>query len=188
EGQQEQTMDSVRSLFIGFVVALLAIFVVLTIEFKSYFQPFIILLIIPFGLIGSVWGHAILGLSLTLFSLCGIVALTGVVINDSIVLIDFINRQSKEGMPLKEAILEAVQHRFRPVLLTSLTTIAGLLPLLLETSFQAQLLKPMATSITFGLMSGTVLILYLVPGFYIIYGNCQAWLHSWRTVEKTFSE
>ena len=180
EGQQEQTMDSVNSLFVGFIVALLAIFVVLTVEFRSYFQPVIILLIIPFGLIGSVWGHALLGLSLTLFSLCGIVALTGVVINDSIVLIDFVNRQMKEGKPLKESVLEAVQHRFRPVLLTSLTTIAGLLPLLLETSFQAQLLKPMATSITFGLMTGTVLILYLVPGFYTIYGNCSAWFQSGR--------
>ena len=178
EGQQEQTMDSVNSLFIGFIVALLAIFVVLTVEFRSYFQPLIILLVIPFGLIGSVWGHAVLGLSLTLFSLCGIVALTGVVINDSIVLIDFINRQMKAGHPLKEAVLEAVQHRFRPVLLTSLTTIAGLLPLLLETSFQAQLLKPMATSITGGLMTGTVLILYLVPGFYTIYGNTVAWFRS----------
>ena len=113
-----------------------------------------------------------------MFSLCGIVALTGVVINDSIVLIDFINRQMKAGHPLKEAVLEAVQHRFRPVLLTSLTTIAGLLPLLLETSFQAQLLKPMATSITGGLMTGTVLILYLVPGFYTIYGNTVAWFRS----------
>ncbi|HIN95156.1 MAG TPA: efflux RND transporter permease subunit, partial [Planctomycetes bacterium] len=171
EGQQEQTVESVRSLMIGFMVALMAVFVVLTVEFRSYFQPLLILAIIPFGLIGAVWGHALMGLNISLMSMCGIVALTGVVINDSIVLVDFINRRIRAGVPVKKALIEGGRHRFRPVLLTSMTTVAGLSPLLLESSFQAQLLKPMATALTFGLLLGTLLILFLVPAFYMIYSN-----------------
>ena len=171
EGQQEQTVESVRSLMIGFMVALMAVFVVLTVEFRSYFQPLLILAIIPFGLIGAVWGHALMGLNISLMSMCGIVALTGVVINDSIVLVDFINRRIRAGQPIKAALMDGGRHRFRPVLLTSMTTVAGLFPLLLESSFQAQLLKPMATALTFGLLLGTLLILFLVPTFYMIYSN-----------------
>ena len=145
-------------------------FVLLTLEFRSYFQPFLILAIIPFGLIGAVWGHAVMGLTVTLFSMFGLVALTGVVINDSIVLVDFINRNiTKQGNNAVELLVEAGRRRFRPVLLTSMTTIAGLFPLLMETSFQAKLLIPMATSLTFGLLVGRLLILYLVPTFYILY-------------------
>ncbi|MDP7205503.1 MAG: efflux RND transporter permease subunit, partial [Pirellulaceae bacterium] len=132
EGQQEQTVESVRSLLIGFMIAMMAIFVVLTVEFRSYFQPLLIMAIIPFGLIGAVWGHAVMGFNISLMSMCGIVALTGVVINDSIVLVDFINRRVRTGIPLKQALIDAGRHRFRPVLLTSLTTVAGLFPLLLE--------------------------------------------------------
>ncbi len=178
EGQQEQTVESVRSLLIGFLIALMAIFVVLTIEFRSYFQPLLIMAIIPFGLIGAVWGHALMGFNISLMSMCGIVALTGVVINDSIVLVDFINRRVRAGVALKQALVDAGRHRFRPVLLTSLTTVAGLFPLLLETSFQAHLLKPMATAITFGLIVGTFLILFLIPMFYMIYGNLFGVAHS----------
>ncbi len=170
EGQQEQTQESIRSLMVGLIVAVLAMFVLLTLEFRSYFQPFLILCIIPFGFIGAIAGHAVFQLDLTLFSLFGLVALTGVVVNDSIVLIDFINHRVHDGMPLKKALLEAGQRRFRPVLLTSVTTIAGLIPLLMETSFQAQVLIPMATSLCFGLALATGLILILVPTFYYIYG------------------
>ncbi len=170
EGQEEQRKESLGSLFNGFIVALLCMFVLLTLEFRSYFQPFLILAIIPFGLIGAVWGHAVMGLTVTLFSMFGLVALTGVVINDSIVLVDFINRNiTKQGNNAVELLVEAGRRRFRPVLLTSMTTIAGLFPLLMETSFQAKLLIPMATSLTFGLLVGTLLILYLVPTFYILY-------------------
>ena len=171
EGQQEQTDESVGSLFAGFGVALLAMFVLLAIEFKSYFQPVIILLIIPFGFIGVIFGHALQGLPLTLFSLLGLVALTGIIINDSIVLVDFINHRVRDGQPLDEALREAGVRRFRPVLLTTVTTIFGLLPILLETSFQAQLLIPMATSIAFGEMVATVLVLYLVPVSYSLYSS-----------------
>ena len=169
EGQQEQTAESVGSLMRGFVIALMAMFALLTFEFNSYLQPFIIMCVIPFGAIGALFGHAAMGLPLTLFSVMGLVALTGVVVNDSIVLVDFINHKSKEGLPLHETLLESGKRRLRPVLLTSLTTIAGLLPLLTETSLQAQLLIPMATSLCFGLLLATILVLYMVPIYYMFY-------------------
>jgi HAE1 family hydrophobic/amphiphilic exporter-1 len=171
EGQREQTNESLRSLGVGFVVALFAMFVLLTMEFKSYFQPLLIIFVIPFGCAGAVFGHAIMGMPLTLFSMFGLVALAGVVVNDSIVLIDFINHRIRAGHPLREALREAGCLRFRPVLLTSVTTIGGLLPLLLETSFQAQFLVPMATSMAFGLATTTLLVLILVPTMYSFFGT-----------------
>ena len=156
------------SLFNGFIVALVAMFMLLAFEFKSYFQPLLILAIIPFGAIGAVAGHAIMGIPLTFFSMFGLVALTGIVVNDSIVLVDFINQRVHAGMPLKQALLEAGTRRFRPVLLTTITTVGGLSPLLMETSLQAQLLIPMATSIAFGEIFATVLVLFLVPVGYSI--------------------
>jgi multidrug efflux pump subunit AcrB len=171
EGQAEQSSESMRSLFLGFLVALLAMYVLLTVEFRSYFQPIIVLAIIPFGLVGALWGHAILGLPLTMFSLFGLVALTGVVVNDSIVLMDFINHEIRAGVRVHDAIIAAGSRRFRPVVLTSLTTVAGLTPILLEKSFQAQVLIPMAASLCFGLMLGTVLVLVLVPVVFSIYAR-----------------
>jgi multidrug efflux pump subunit AcrB len=112
-----------------------------------------------------------MGLPLTLFSMLGLVALTGVVVNDSIVLIDFINHRVRDGIPLKEALIDAGRRRLRPVMLTSITTIAGLMPIVLERSFQAQLVIPMAVSLAFGLMLSTVLVLYLVPTFYLLYAK-----------------
>lgn len=171
EGQQEQDSESMSSLMRGLAIAMLATFVLLTIEFNSYGQPLVVMAVIPFGIVGAIWGHAFMGLPLTLFSMLGLVALTGVVVNDSIVLVDFINSRVRAGQPLEEAVLESGQRRFRPVLLTSLTTIAGLIPILTETSFQAQLVIPMATSLCFGLMLATVLVLILVPTFYLTYGR-----------------
>ncbi len=171
EGEQQQTMESFSSMAVGFSIACLCMFVLLTLEFKSYLQPAIIMAIIPFGFIGAVYGHALLGLELTLFSMFGLVALAGVIVNDSIVLVDFINHRIADGMPLNEALIEAGRRRFRPVLLTSVTTVAGLFPMLLETSLQAQVLIPMAASLIFGLMTGTMLILVLVPVFYQMYGT-----------------
>ncbi|MAT68175.1 MAG: multidrug transporter [Planctomycetaceae bacterium] len=168
-GQQEQQSESFQSMFAGFGVAMMAMFVLLAFEFKSYIQPLIILAIIPFGLIGAIWGHAILGLPLTIFSLFGLVALTGIVINDSIVLVDFINHQRSTDMSDGDALLEAGQRRFRPVMLTTLTTVGGLTPILLETSFQAQMLIPMAASVAFGEIVATILVLLLVPVLYSFY-------------------
>jgi len=169
EGQQQRRAESLGSLKIGFIVALLVMFVLLAIEFRSYFQPFLILLIIPFGIVGAVLGHAAMGLQLTIFSMFGLVALTGIVVNDSIVLIDFINAKVRAGMPIQKALTEAGKRRFRPVMLTTVTTIGGLSPILFERSFQAQILIPMATSVAFGEMFATVLVLYLVPVTYSLY-------------------
>ena len=171
EGEQEQTNESLRSLGLGFMVSVFAMFVLLTMEFRSYLQPLLILLAIPFGIAGAVFGHAIMGLPLTLFTMFGVVALAGIVVNDSIVLIDFINQRVREGRPMKVALREAGCLRFRPVFLTSVTTVGGLLPLLFDKSFQAQFLIPMATSMVFGEMVTTVLILVLLPVAYTFIGG-----------------
>lgn len=171
EGQQEQSNESMASLGIGFMVAIFAMYTLLTLVFRSYVQPLIILCTIPFGLTGAILGHWAMGLPLTMFSLFGLVALTGVVVNDSIVLIDFINQRLASGEDLHSAILASGSRRFRPVVLTSLTTIAGLTPILLEKSFQAQVLIPMANSLCFGLALATILVLVLVPAFYWLYGR-----------------
>ncbi|MEM8735440.1 MAG: efflux RND transporter permease subunit, partial [Planctomycetota bacterium] len=169
EGQQEQREESFASMFAGFAVALMIMFVLLAIEFKSAMQPILVMLIIPFGALGAVVGHLIMGIPLTLFSFYGIVALTGIVVNDSIVLIDFINSRVRAGMPVQQAIKESGSRRFRPVLLTTVTTIGGLTPILLEKSIQAQILVPMATSIAFGEFFATIVVLYLVPVSYSLY-------------------
>lgn len=169
EGQQQQTRESMSSLFIGSALALLAMYVLLVLEFRSYLQPLLILAIIPFGVIGAVWGHGIMGLPMTLFSFFGIVALTGVVVNDSIVLLDFINTSIRAGVPLNQALGEAGRRRLRPVFLTSVTTIGGLAPMLMERSFQAQFLVPMATSLAFGLSLSTFVVLFQMPIFYKLY-------------------
>jgi len=169
EGQQEQTNESIIGLLRGLAVALVAMFALLTVEFHSYAQPALIMAIIPFGLIGAIVGHWVMGLEITLVSLFGIVALTGVVINDSIVLIDFINSRVRGRVHIEEALIESGCRRLRPILLTSLTTIAGLTPLLVERSMQAQVLIPMATSLSFGLAFTTALVPLLVPAFYKIY-------------------
>ena len=167
-GQRQQTNESMLSMLYGFVFVIVGMYLLLTIEFKSYIQPLLVLTIIPFGCIGAIGGHLVMRLSLTLFSIYGLVALAGVVVNDSIVLIDFINRRIAEGLSLEDALLDAGRRRFRPVVLTSVTTIAGMLPILLETSRQALVLIPMATSLAFGLMLATVLVLILAPTFYLI--------------------
>ncbi len=169
EGQQEQRAESLGSLFFGFSVALIVMFVLLALEFKSAIQPAMIMLIIPFGMLGAVMGHLFMDIPLTLFSMYGIVALTGIVVNDSIVLIDFINSRVRSGVPIQQALEESGSRRFRPVLLTTITTIGGLTPILLESSIQAQILIPMATSIAFGELFATIVVLYLVPVTYSIY-------------------
>lgn len=171
EGEQAQNQESITSMFTGFGIALLCMFVLLTLQFRSYVQPAIILAIIPFGWLGAILGHYLVGINLSLFSFFGLIALTGVVVNDSIVLVDFINRKLRSGVQLEAALTIAGRRRFRPIMLTSMTTIAGLTPILWETSTQAQVLIPMATSIIFGLLTGTLLILILVPIFYHIYGT-----------------
>lgn len=173
EGQEEQTKDSMTSMVYGFMAVMVGMYLLFTIEFKSYLQPLLVLSIIPFGACGAIFGHVIQGLPFTLFSIYGLVALSGIVVNDSIVLIDFINRRVADGLSLHDAIIDTGRRRCRPVLLTSLTTIGGMMPILLENSRQAQVLIPMATSLSFGLIFGTGLVLILAPVGYLLMANFQ---------------
>ncbi|MFH1156761.1 MAG: efflux RND transporter permease subunit [Pseudomonadota bacterium] len=168
EGQAKRSKESLDSLKKGFLFALMGIFLLLASQFRSYVQPVIIMVAIPFGLIGAIAGHFIMGLDITMISIFGIVALAGIVVNDSLILIDFINARIRMGGDALSAVIDSGQNRFRAVLLTSVTTIAGLFPLLLERSFQAQFLIPMAVSISFGLLAATVLTLLYVPALYMI--------------------
>ena len=168
EGEQQQQRETMGGLRRGFLFALLAIYCLLAIPFRSYAQPLIVMTAIPFGLVGAVWGHGLLGMDLTVLSMFSIVALTGVVVNDSLVMVDFINRAYRTGTPLLNAVREAGVARFRPILLTSLTTFVGLLPLLLEKSLQAKFLIPMAVSLAFGVLFATAITLILVPVCYIL--------------------
>ena len=167
-GQAKRTGESIDSMKSGYLLAMMGIFLLLASQFRSYIQPVIIMMAIPFGLIGAIFGHLIMGKEFTIISLFGIVALSGIVVNDSLILIDFINRSVRWGLDVETAVVESGKARFRPVLLTSITTIAGLLPILLERSFQAQFLIPMAISICFGLLAATVLTLLYVPALYLI--------------------
>jgi multidrug efflux pump subunit AcrB len=166
EGQQQQSEESLNSMKWGYAVALMVNFVLLTIEFKSYTQAIIIFICIPLGTAGAVIGHILWGLPITMFSIFGLVALAGIVVNDAIVLVDWINRLIAEGMPLSEAIPQGGRDRFRAILLTSVTTIGGLFPILFEQSLQAQIVIPMALTISFGLLSSTFWTLVLIPVMY----------------------
>jgi hydrophobic/amphiphilic exporter-1 (mainly G- bacteria), HAE1 family len=179
EGQEKRTRESLNSLKRGFALALMGIFFLLASQFRSYIQPVIIMVAIPFGLIGAIAGHIIMGLQLTIVSIFGIVALSGIVVNDSLILIDFINRSVRKGEKISTAVVESGKARFRPVLLTSVTTIAGLFPLLLERSFQAQFLIPMAVSISFGLLVATILTLLYVPALYLIVQDIKTMFATW---------
>ncbi|MFO7717510.1 MAG: efflux RND transporter permease subunit [Thermodesulfobacteriota bacterium] len=168
EGRQADIRESMTALVYGLLLALLGIYAMLAVPFKSYLQPLIIMTCIPFGLVGAVLGHLIMGYSLSVMSMFGVVALSGVVVNDSLVLIDFANRRRRNGMCAVYAVLDAAQQRFRPILLTTLTTFGGLAPMIWETSMQARFLIPMAISLGYGIVFATLIILLLVPCLYLI--------------------
>ena len=168
EGEQKSQRETMSSLWGGYAFALVAIFVLLAVVFRSYVQPVIIMLVIPFGLVGAVLGHVVMGYDLSLMSMMGIVALSGVVVNDSLILIDAVNQFRREGMTRRQAIVAGGMRRFRPILLTSLTTFFGLTPMILETSVQARFLIPMAISLGFGVLLSTVICLLMVPAVYAI--------------------
>jgi len=172
-GQQRETAKSFGSLREDFAVAALLIYVILAGLFKSYVQPVVVMTAIPFGMIGAVVGHYIMGYPLTILSVIGLVALSGIVVNDSLILVDFINRRVAAGQHPFEAVVEGGKSRLRPILLTSITTIAGLGPLLAEQSFQARFLIPMGISISFGLAFATGLTLVVVPALYLIVRDFQ---------------
>ena len=188
EGQHKETQRSVGSLFRGFIIAMLLVYTILAVIFRSYAQPLVVMSVIPFGLIGAVIGHLIMGHVLSLISLFGLVALSGVLVNDSLVLVDFINRARAQGTPLFEAVLAGGRQRFRAIILTSVTTVAGLSPILFEKSVQAQFLIPMAISMSFGLMGATALVLVLVPALYLLLYDAQnicRWLLTGSFAEKS---
>jgi len=168
EGEQRETRESFSGVIQGFILALFLIFALLAIPFKSYAQPLIIMTAIPFGIVGAVLGHLIMGINLSMMSLFGIVALSGVVVNSSLLLIDLTNRNADSGMDIFQAVMSSGQRRFRPILLTSLTTFFGLSPMIMEKSLQAKFLIPMAVSLGFGILFATFITLVLIPCLYLI--------------------
>ncbi len=160
--------ESKRRTLIGSIALLFALYALLAIPFKSLVQPVFVLLAVPFGIIGALLGHLIMGITPSYLSIFGMLALAGVVVNDSLVMVDYINRRRREGVPLRDAVLAAGARRFRPILLTSITTFAGLMPLIFDRSLQAQFLIPMAVSLGFGILFATTITLYLIPCSYLI--------------------
>jgi len=168
EGEGKEQKESMSDIFEGFAIALFCIYALLAIPFKSFSQPFVVMAAIPFGIVGAIAGHLIMGLNLSLLSLFGMVGLAGVVVNDSLVLIHAANRLRNEGANAREAVTRAGGLRFRAIILTSLTTFAGLTPMIMEKSLQAQFLIPMAVSLGFGVLFATGITLLLVPCGYVI--------------------
>ncbi len=173
-GQAREFAKAFGSLWRDFGIAAMLIYVILAALFKSYVQPLIVMTAIPFGVIGAVAGHFVMGYPITIMSLIGLVALTGIVVNDSLILVDWINRRTAEGVPYREAVLQGGRARMRAIMLTSVTTILGLAPLLLETSFQARFLIPMGISIAAGVAFATVLTLLAIPSLYVIVEDARA--------------
>lgn len=173
QGNSKEQADAMLSLMKGLLFALFAIYTLLAIPLKSYSQPFIIMSVIPFGIVGAIIGHLVLGMAVSVLSICGIIALSGVVVNDSLIMVDFVNRARKEGFSLMEAAISAGTQRFRAIILTSLTTFMGLMPIVFEKSLQAQIVIPMAISLAFGILFATVITLLLVPALYLILNDIK---------------
>jgi len=174
EGEEKERRESMGSMARGFILALFGIYALLAIPFRSYSQPLLIMLAIPFGIVGAILGHGLLGYNLSILSMFGIVALSGVVVNDSLLLIDQANRNRRAGLAPLDAVRDAAKRRFRPILLTSLTTFFGLTPMIFETSVQAQFLIPMAISLGYGVMFATLITLILIPTVYLVLEDIQA--------------
>ncbi|NHF58130.1 efflux RND transporter permease subunit [Flavobacteriaceae bacterium TP-CH-4] len=184
EGSQADMRESTNTLRAGFSIAMLLIYALLAIAFSSYTQPLIVMTAIPFGIVGAVIGHILLGYDLSLVSLMGVIALSGVVVNDSLIMIDYANKRRKEGHSIYEAIHEAGLRRFRPIVLTTMTTFGGLAPIILETSSQAFYLIPMAISLGFGIVFATAIILVIVPCLYLSLEDLRLLWEKGRTVER----
>lgn len=168
EGASKEQQSAMTELALGLLFALSAIYSLMAIPLKSYSQPLIIMSVIPFGLVGAIIGHIVLGQTVSVLSFFGIIALAGVVVNDSLIMVDFVNNARKEGMAIAESVIHAGTRRFRAIILTSLTTFMGLLPIVFERSLQAQIVIPMAISLAFGILFATVITLLLIPSLYMI--------------------
>jgi len=187
EGESRDQAESLATLVKGFVLALFVIYALMAVPFRSYIQPLIVVSVIPFGLVGALIGHIIMFKPLSMISISGLVALTGIVVNDSLVLVDYVNRLHRGGMPVMEAVWEAAAVRFRPIILTSLTTFVGLMPILMERSLQAQILIPMAISIAFGVLFATFITLILVPVCYLILEDVVAFVRRISNIFRKIS-
>ena len=187
-GASKDEQEALVSLGLGFLFALFMIYALMAIPLKSYSQPLIIMSVIPFGLVGAIVGHLLLGKAVSVLSICGIIALAGVVVNDSLIMVDFVNRARKEGLNLIEAVVRSGSERFRAIILTSLTTFMGLLPIIFERSLQAQIVIPMAISLAFGILFATVITLLLVPCLYLILNDIKALFKRKPAVNATTNE
>jgi multidrug efflux pump subunit AcrB len=183
EGASEEQLDFLAKLGIAFVAALFLIYALIAVPLHSYGQPLIIMSVIPFGLIGAVVGHVVMGIAISMFSMFGLIALAGVVVNDSLIMVDFVNKARVKGVPIRQAVIESGTARFRAIVLTSFTTAAGLMPILLETSSQAQVVVPTAISISFGIIFATFITLFLIPALYmlqedsfVVFRRVKSWL------------
>jgi HAE1 family hydrophobic/amphiphilic exporter-1 len=168
EGEVKNSQETNTSVLTGFMLGICGVYFLLSFQFRNYLEPLVVLMNIPLALIGVVWGHKLMGLDITMPSMIGFVSLAGIVVNDSILLVEFVKRRCLEGMVLHVAAGQAVRDRFRAIFLTSITTIAGMLPLLSETSLQAQVLIPLVASVVFGMISSTLLLLLVLPATYAI--------------------
>lgn len=177
-GELERQADAMSSLLVGFIVAHIAMLAILAVAFRSYLQSLLVMTAIPFGMIGAVWGHALMGMEISLVSLMGIVALSGVVCNDALILIDAVNQNRGAGMTATDALIEGCSRRFRPIVLTSITTFVGLAPIIAEKSAQASFLVPMAVSLGFGILVATCITLLIVPSCYLILEDLVAKVES----------
>jgi len=167
EGRQADMRDAVQSFFFSCSIALFVIYVLLAVPFRSYAQPLIVMMAIPFGVVGAIFGHLVMGFSLSIISIMGIIALSGVVINGALVMIDYANARRREGAAPEDAVWQAGVRRFRPILLTTMTTFGGLSPMIFETSRQARFLIPMALSLGYGIVFATAIVLLLIPCLYM---------------------
>jgi len=174
-GTADEEQKVAASMIVGFLLALFGIYALLAVPTRSYLQPLIIMGVIPFGMIGAIFGHWVLGYPLSMMSLMGVIALSGVVVNDSLILVDFVNNAIKTGTELNTAVIESATRRFRAILLTSLTTFAGLVPMLTERTIQAEQMVPMAISLAFGIVFATVITLLLIPCLYMILQDLNTW-------------
>ena len=168
DGELQEEIEFQQAMVYLGMLSMLVIFGLMAVAFKSYWQPFLVLTAVPFGLMGAIFGHWILGWQVSMFSIMGVIACAGVVVNDNLVLIDRINNLRAEGLDLESALLQGATDRFRPIILTSVTTFVGLIPIMLETSVQAQFLIPMVVSLSFGVMFATGVTLVLVPALYLL--------------------
>ncbi len=168
EGEVKNSAETNASVLTGFILGIAGVYFLLSFQFRNYREPVVVLINIPLALIGVVWGHKLMGLDITMPSMIGVVSLAGIVVNDSILLVEYVKRRCREGLVLHEAAGQAVRDRFRAIFLTSVTTIAGMLPLLSETSLQAQVLIPLVASVVFGMISSTLLLLLVLPAGYAI--------------------